>query len=237
MNNEQPSQVEVQNAKKVLGFLSDMEGISYTAVRDDIFAVKSNDLDVTCIVDVEETLVLLSVEVCNVPEENESELDNFLMTLNGQAIHGKFCKCKGKYFFRESLEFTNLDFNELEACLRWTFLMVGANVQKISNIYATGEVGEEIDLDSEELDLEDLIDAGMTVADAIAGALGTEYAEEYADPDPTAIYEQEQEDITSYSEPDTKYSASQDTSYSEPSSYDSGGSYDSGSCDCDCGSW
>ncbi len=164
MSNDQPSAREIQNAKRILEFLSETKGVSYKTLREDIFAVKSADTGVICIVDVEETLVFLSVEVCDVPKENQAALNDFMMVLNGKAIHGKFCKLAGKYYFRDYLEFANLDFNELEASLKWAFLMVGANVQKIASIHATGEIGDEIDFESDEIDLEDLMEVGEVVA-------------------------------------------------------------------------
>ena len=165
MESTKPSAVEIENAKKVLEFLSEMKGISYTLAREDIFQVKSNETSLICIVDVEPSIVCLSIEVCDVPEEYKAELDDLFMVLNGQAIHGKFVRLNKKYYFRDNLEFLNLDFNELEASLKWSFGMVGGNISKIANIYNTGEVGNDIDFEDDEIDLEELMDAGETIAD------------------------------------------------------------------------
>jgi len=174
-----PSELEIQNAQKVLGFLSEMKGISFKNLREDIFLVSANEGG-NCLVDVEESIVCMSIEVCDVPEENEAALDGFLMELNGRAVHGKFAKVSGKYFFRDNLEFKNLDLNELEASLKWCFGMVVTNVQKISNIISTGEIGEDIDFDSDEVDLEDLMDVGETIEDLMV--LGAELAANLLNP-------------------------------------------------------
>ena len=79
MSKDQPSEIEVQNAKRILEFLSETKGVSYETLREDIFAVKNVETGVTCIVDVEPTLVFLSVEVCDVPEENQDALNDFMM--------------------------------------------------------------------------------------------------------------------------------------------------------------
>lgn len=217
-----PSELEVQNAKKVLGFLSDMKDVSFKIAREDIFEVsKAETKGIICVVDVEETLVCLSVDVCDVPEDNEAELDNFFMGLNSAAVHGKFVKTRKKYYFRDNLEFANLDSNELEASLKWSFGMVGANVQKISNIISTGEIGEDIDFEDNEIDLEDLIDAGEVVEDLINVGVGVAVAMGSGD-EVTQLEERspevfEQQEKNSSSEPDTSY---------EDSSSDSGGSDD-----------
>lgn len=166
-----PSELEIKNAQKVVGFLSDMEGISFKSLREDIFEVEAVGGG-SCLIDVEESIVCLQVEICDVPEVNVAELDSFFMEQNGKAVHGKFAKIGGKYFFKDNLEFANLDFNELEASLKWCFGMVTNNVQKVVSIMKTGVIGAEIDLDSDEIDLEDLVDAGEDIADLmVTGAV------------------------------------------------------------------
>ena len=133
---EQPSALEIANAQKVLGYLSDMDGISYKTVREDIFSVSNLEAGVECMVDVEESIVCIFVEVCDIPEtEGErNKLNELLMGLNNSAVHGKFATNNGKVFFRDNLEFENLDKNELEASLTWVFGMVGGNIEAISGI-------------------------------------------------------------------------------------------------------
>lgn len=133
---EQPSALEVANAQKVIGYLSDMDGISYKTERADIFKVSNLEAGVECVVDVEESIVCIFVEVCDVPEaeDERNKLNELLMGLNNNAVHGKFATNNGKVFFRDNLEFENLDKNELEASLTWVFGMVGANIENISNI-------------------------------------------------------------------------------------------------------
>jgi hypothetical protein len=133
---EQPSALEIANAQKVLGYLSDMDDVSYKTVREDIFAVSNHEAGVECVVDVEESIVCIFVEVCDVPESGDerNKLNELLMGLNNKAVHGKFATNNGKVFFRDNLEFENLDKNELEASLTWVFGMVGGNIEEISGI-------------------------------------------------------------------------------------------------------
>jgi hypothetical protein len=232
MSNEQPSAIEVQNAKRILDFLSETKGVSYETLREDIFAVKNAETGVTCIVDVEPTLVFLSVEICDVPEENQAELNDFMMELNGKAIHGKFCKLAGKYFFRDYLEFANLDFNELEASLKWAFLMVGANVQKIASIHATGEIGDDIDLESDDIDLEDLMETGEVVADLLINTvaeMGDKEVQRDEQVAPVEVVEKQSVSVGPSSAPDTFDSVGGDSGGGD-SGDDSGGD-DSGGDD------
>src|SRR4030042_4222117 len=133
---EQASELEIMNAKKVLEYLSNMNGISYKIVRDDIFSVMNIENGAECIIDVEESIVCVYTEVCDVPDNAtiKAELNDYLMGLNNAAVHGKFTKNTNKIFFRDNLEFENLDQNELDASLKWAFGMVSASIEKIATI-------------------------------------------------------------------------------------------------------
>ena len=130
-----PSTLELQNTDQVLDILVGIEGISYTNLREDIFEITGPE-GATCIVDVEETMVCIGSEICDIPEDTEKQAKLFksLLDLNNEAIHGKFAINSGKIFFKENLEIQNLDANELEAALAWALLMVIKGVEKISTI-------------------------------------------------------------------------------------------------------
>jgi hypothetical protein len=133
---EAPSTLELQNTDKVLDILVGIVGISYTNIREDIFEITSPE-GATCILDVEESLVCIGAEICDIPKEVslQAKLFRCLLDLNNEAIHGKFAINGGKIFFKENLEVENLDANELEAALGWTLLMVLKGVEAISPIF------------------------------------------------------------------------------------------------------
>lgn len=133
--NGTPSTIEIQNASKVLDMLCDIEGIAYNQLREDIFEVKGPE-GFSCVVDVEPTLICISSEICNIPDDESKLLPLFkcLLELNQNAVHGKFSLSNNKVFFKENLEFENADLNEFEAALGWTLGMVKQGVEKISTI-------------------------------------------------------------------------------------------------------
>jgi hypothetical protein len=130
-----PSAIEMENAGKILDVLCSMEGISYTNIRGDIFNIVGPEGS-SCILDVEETLVCIGAEICDIPLEvsQQAKLFRCLLDLNNEAIHGKFAINNGKIFFKENLEIENLDANELEAAIGWTLAMVLKGAEKISDI-------------------------------------------------------------------------------------------------------
>lgn len=132
---EAPSALELKNTDKILDLLVDIEGISYRNLREDIFEITGPE-EATCILDVEETLVCIGAEICDIPENTGKQVELFktILDLNNEAIHGKFAINDGKIFFKENLEIENIDGNELEAALEWTLLMVVKSVEKISGI-------------------------------------------------------------------------------------------------------
>lgn len=133
----EPSFIEIQNTDKVLDFLANIEEVSYTKMenRPDIFNIVGPG-NISCILDVEETMVCISAEICDIPEDQAkaNEILNYLMEQNFVAVHGKFATNNGKVFFKENLEFENLDGNELEAALAWTLKMVEIGAEKIVKI-------------------------------------------------------------------------------------------------------
>jgi hypothetical protein len=130
-----PSQKEIENAGKVIDFLCDIEDVSFKKLREDIFEVNGLE-ETSCIVDVEESLVCISATICEVPEDESIQYVMFktLIELNHTAVHGKFTSDGKKIYFKENLEFENLDKNELEAALAWVLIMVKQGTEKLSTI-------------------------------------------------------------------------------------------------------
>jgi len=135
------SQIEIDNAQKVLEYLSTMEDISFKNIREDIFEVSCDGYN--CLIDVEETIVCLAMDVMDIPmtdveDHKETQkklyLYGILLRLNNEAIHGKFCISNDKIFMKDNLEFENLDKNELEASLGSIFYTVRKSIEKISSI-------------------------------------------------------------------------------------------------------
>jgi hypothetical protein len=130
-----PSAIELANTEKVLDILVGIEGISYSNQREDIFLISGPD-GAKCILDVEETMVCIGAEICDIPTDETKQLPIFksLLELNNDAIHGKFTIFNNKLFFKENLEIENLDDNELEAALGWTLSMVLKGAEIIASI-------------------------------------------------------------------------------------------------------
>jgi hypothetical protein len=133
----EPTTIERQNTDKVLDLLADIEKLSYKNIMDraDIFEISGPD-GTACILDVEEKVVCISSEVCEVPAEDDKKLAllTLLMENNFKANHGKFTMNNGKIYFKENLEVENLDGNELESALAWTLAMVGSTIPQIAEI-------------------------------------------------------------------------------------------------------
>jgi hypothetical protein len=128
-----PSVIELENTNKILDLLVNIEGISYLNIREDIFKINGPE-GTNCILDVEETLVCISSEICDIPIDEPKELFKYLLSLNNKAVHGKFVIYNNKIYFKDNLEIENLDKNELEASLNWTFVMSLKGSEKISTI-------------------------------------------------------------------------------------------------------
>jgi len=140
--NGTPSELEIKNAQKVKLFLTDIDDIGYEAIREDIFKVVAGSLN--CIVDVEETIVTIAMEVCDIPSDDtkKNALFELLLKLNKDAIHGKFALIEDKVYVLDNLEIENLDQNELEASLGWVFTIVNNNLEAIAELTDESEAEE-----------------------------------------------------------------------------------------------
>ncbi len=140
-----PSTLEIKNAGVVLEMLSTMEDISYEVLREDIFRVTQSETGVSCVVDVEETLVCIISEVCDLTlTEKHSKLLHFLLECNNAAVHGKFAILNNKLVCKENLEIENMDKNELEAAIGWVLITVAKNIEKISDLLTQGISGTQV---------------------------------------------------------------------------------------------
>jgi len=128
-----PSELEVKNAVRILDMLSEIDDITYKKLREDIFEVTNITTGVTCVVDVEETIVCIFAEVCDLPTET-GNLFVDLLKANAEAVHGKFQIKDEKIFFQDNLEIENLDRNEFEASLGWLFASVNKNLELIAQL-------------------------------------------------------------------------------------------------------
>lgn len=128
-----PSKLEIENAGKVLDMLSEIDDITFKRLREDIFEVTNITTGISCIVDVEESIVCIFTEVCDLPADSKG-LCFELLKANAEAVHGKFQIKDGKISFQDNLEIENLDRNEFEASLGWTFASVNKNLEFIGQI-------------------------------------------------------------------------------------------------------
>jgi len=227
-----PSSLELENAIKVKNMLVDIKGIQIEELRGDIFKVSFKGFSL--IVDVEETIVAIMMDVCNLPEEEILDLYKLLLSLNSESVHGKFSIVAGsKIVMQDNLEIENLDMNELESAISWIFAIVTKNIKKILKL--SDPSFEDSDLDDDEgfegfeddvFFLEEMDVAAGIVIDMIDNH-AQEVFENQVDEEAVAVEEEVKQ--PSYS-PEPSYSQESDTT-----SYGSSdNSCDSGGCDCGC---
>ena len=133
----EPTTIELENTEKVLDLLADIDGISYKNFQEraDIFEITGPDMS-SCFLDVEEKMVCILTEVCDLPEDpaKKASVMELLLQQNFEVMHGKFAIQIGKVYFKENLEIENLDGNELEAALASTLASVGGTLPKLADI-------------------------------------------------------------------------------------------------------
>lgn len=163
--------IEIQNAKRVLPMLVDIEGLSVEEVREDIFIVTEHATgnNFSIVVDVEPTTVCLMMEIMDIPEDPGEPLFVELLQLNASAVHGKFCVSDQKIVLRENLQIENLDQNEIEKALEHMFLIVAKSYKDIL-LHA----GIEVDENTFEYDDSDIMEDVADAAFLIAGAMNAD---------------------------------------------------------------
>lgn len=137
-----PSNIEIENSKKVLDLLCQIDGIGYeqNETRSDIFVVSEPDTGLDCIVDVEEDVVVTLIEVTELPNGEMPEgLATKLLEINNSAIYGAYTISNGKLYFKSNLAVENLDLNELEGSIRSVFYTVHTSLGVIASYFNQGE--------------------------------------------------------------------------------------------------
>jgi len=129
-----PSAKEIENGKKVLDILEDMEGISFEVRREDLIIVTEEESEISITIDAEDELICLIMEVMEV--SSNEKFYKTLLELNEQSLHGAFSINGGKVFLRENLEAENLDPNELENTLLAMFLFIIRNMSILTKFSA-----------------------------------------------------------------------------------------------------
>jgi hypothetical protein len=122
-----PSQLEIENAKKVRSLIEQIDGITYDTVREDIFTITETETGdmLQLVVDVEESVVCLMMDIGTMDDITDLEE---LLRINNTAVHGKFALDGRNILFRDTLEVENLDLNELEAAMGHMFMTVAQKV-------------------------------------------------------------------------------------------------------------
>lgn len=122
----QPSAKEIENGRKVLAILQDMEDVGYTVLRQDLFTISEPELGLEIMVDAEEEVVCLFAEICDVAhlDANLPDWPRRLLELNNKLLHGAFTVDKERVWLRENLAAANLDPNELEDALSAMFAAI-----------------------------------------------------------------------------------------------------------------
>lgn len=134
---------EIENGKKVLNILSEIEDIAYEQKREDIFIVTEPETGLDIIVDAEETTICLIMEIADLPEDTASTEFTVLMynllVANDKSVHGAFCIDKNtrKILLKENLEAENLDANELESAMAMMFVTATHNIEKVDALTAS----------------------------------------------------------------------------------------------------
>lgn len=134
-----PTEVEIKNAQKVAQILSDLD-IAFETQREDIFVVTEPESGLQIVVDVEETTVVLLMDVCPVASDapalngNAVALYKKLLEINNKSVHGSFAISGQRIILKDTLEFENLDSNELEASLTHMFIIAGKSLEEIDSL-------------------------------------------------------------------------------------------------------
>lgn len=132
-----PTELELKNADTVLGMLNEIEDIGFERVRGDIFKVTEFEsrMDLSITVDVEETTVVLLMDVCDIPQYSgpASFMYETMLRLNAKSVHGAFGVIENRVIVKDVLEVENLNKNELEASLGHMFALVANNIESIVN--------------------------------------------------------------------------------------------------------
>ena len=131
------TELEIQNANKVMGLLCQIDGISFkqSETREDIFIVSEEDTELECLIDVEEDVVVCLIEVTPLTNGMPTGLAEKLLEINNTAVYGAFTSAQNHLYFKSNLAVENLDLNELEGSLTSLFYTVHSSLDVISSYF------------------------------------------------------------------------------------------------------
>jgi len=135
-----PSEIEINNAGKILEMLLKTEDVSFDPHpdREDIFIVNEPETGQKMVIDVEESTVCFLMDICPIPIEDDKRLALYekLLEINNVSVHGAFSTANGRIIFKDNLEIDNIDQNELDASIQLMLVTVAQNIEAISEITA-----------------------------------------------------------------------------------------------------
>ena len=110
-----------ENLDRVKGYLLDLDlKISSENEPEELVVVDDEDNGIKqLVIDCEPPIVILEQLIAEVPAE-PGDLFKRLLQMNNTLVHGAFVldETGGRIFFRDTLQLTNLDHNELEGSIR-----------------------------------------------------------------------------------------------------------------------
>ena len=110
-----------ENLDRVKGYLLDLDlKISSENEPEELVVVDDEDNGIKqLVIDCEPPIVILEQLIAEVPAE-PGDLFKRLLQMNNTLVHGAFVldETGGRIFFRDTLQLTNLDRNELEGSIR-----------------------------------------------------------------------------------------------------------------------
>lgn len=110
-----------ENLDRVKGYLLDLDLTIVTENEsEELVVVDDEDNGIKqLVIDCEPPIVVLEQLIAEVPAE-PGDLFKRLLQMNNTLVHGAFVldETGGRIFFRDTLQLTNLDINELEGSIR-----------------------------------------------------------------------------------------------------------------------
>lgn len=86
--------------------------------QEELFVVQNEDRGIkNLVVDCEDPILIIEQLIMPVPEKNKEKFFERLLQMNRSLVHGAFVLDEGSHYviFRDTLQLSNLDYNELEA--------------------------------------------------------------------------------------------------------------------------
>lgn len=86
--------------------------------QEELFVVQNEDRGIkNLVVDCEDPILIIEQLIMPVPEKNKEKFFERLLQMNRSLVHGAFVLDEESHYviFRDTLQLSNLDYNELEA--------------------------------------------------------------------------------------------------------------------------